>query len=311
MAPRSERVLITGATGFTGRVLAERLRKDGYDVVGLSHDATAPSVLNVDLCDLDRLAKLLSQINPEIVIHLAGIAAPSHDKIDEIYKSNVLGTANLFAALLAKKVEARLVVVASSAQVYAVQNADGPLTEDFPLMPKSHYAVSKRATEDIARIYSSHFPIIITRPFNYTGPGQSQSFLVPKIVQHYAERRSEIHVGNLDLFRDISDVQRAVEAYARLISRSIAPTTVAPITVNICSGRTVYLGDIVKIMEEISSHAVRVVTDSSFFRGDEPRVIVGSPLRLESLVGPLPNPEFRETLRRMYQAYTQRIAASP
>ena len=80
MAPRSERVLITGATGFTGRVLAERLRKDGYDVVGLSHDATAPSVLNVDLCDLDRLAKLLSQINPEIVIHLAGIAAPSHDK---------------------------------------------------------------------------------------------------------------------------------------------------------------------------------------------------------------------------------------
>lgn len=306
MAPRSERVLITGATGFTGRALVGRLREDGYDVVGLSHDATGPSELNADLCDLDRLAEILSQIHPNVVVHLAGIAAPSHNQIGEIYKSNVIGTANLFAALLAKKVEVRLIVVASSAQVYATEDSQEPLTEDFPLAPRNHYAVSKRATEDISGIYSSHFPIIITRPFNYTGPGQSQSFLVPKIVQHYAERRSEIRVGNLDLFRDISDIRRAVEAYVRLISRSIDPTTV-----NICSGRTVYLADIFKIMEEISGHSLKVVTDQSLFRSDEPHVIVGSPLCLESLVGSLPNPEFRETLRRMYQAYTQRIAASP
>lgn len=166
--------------------------------------------------------------------------------------------------------------------------------------------MSKRAVEDIAGIYSRRFPTIITRPFNYTGPGQSQSFIVPKIVQHYAERRSEIHVGNLDRFRDISDIRRAVEAYVRLISRSIDPTTV-----NICSGRTVYLADIFKIMEEISGHSLKVVTDPSFFRTEESHVIVGSPLRLELLVGALPNPEFRETLWRMYEACKQEIAARP
>lgn len=304
MASRSERVLITGAAGFTGRALAGRLREDGYDVVGCSHDAIGPDVLNVDLCDLDRVADLLSQLHPHVVVHLAGVATPSHSKLDDIYKSNVLGSANLFAALEAKQVKARLVVVASSAQVYATEESREPLTEDFPLAPKSHYAVSKRATEDVAGLYSSEFPIIITRSFNYTGPGQSQGFLVPKIVQHYAERRSEIRVGNLDLFRDISDIRRAVEAYARLISRSVGPTVV-----NICSGRLVYLADIFKIMEEVSGHAMKVVADPLLFRSGDPRVIVGSPARLEALVGPLPNPEFRETLVRMYEALAERIVA--
>ncbi len=298
-------MLITGATGFTGRALVERLRADGYDVVGLSHDANSPPALNVDLCDFGRLADLISQINPNVVVHLAGIAAPSHDKIDEIYKANVVATANLFAALLAKRVEPRLIVVASSAQVYDAANANGPLTEDSPLAPKSHYAVSKRVVEDIAEDYSKRFLIIVTRPFNYTGPGQSQNFIVPKIVRHYAERRGEIRVGNLDVFRDISDIRRTVEAYARLISRSIDPTVV-----NICSGRTVHLTDILKIKEEVSGHTVGVVTDPAFFRSDDPRVVVGSPLRLEALVGPLPNPEFRETLLRMYEACVQQIAVA-
>jgi len=286
-------------------VLGGRLRDDGYEVIGLSHDATGPDTINVDLCDLDRLTKLLSQVNPNVVVHLAGIAAPSHDRIDEIYTTNVVGTANLFAALLAKKVEPRLIIVASSAQVYAVEMTNEPIAEDFLIAPKSHYAVSKRATEDIARMYSSHFPIIIARPFNYTGPGQSQAFLVPKIVHHYAERRSEIRVGNLDLYRDISDIRRVVEAYVRLISQSINSTTV-----NICSGRTVYLADIFKVMEEISGHTIKVVTDPSFARSDEPHVIVGSPVRLEALVGSLPNPEFRETLLRMYEACRQKISTN-
>jgi len=96
-----------------------------------------------------------------------------------------------------------------------------------------------------------------------------------------------------------------VEAYARLISRSIDPTVV-----NICSGRTVHLTDILKIMEGVSGHTVGVVTDPAFFRNDDPRVVVGSPLRLEALVGPLPNPEFRETLLRMYEACVQQIAVA-
>ena len=302
MGSRSERVLITGGAGFTGRPLAERLQQDGHDVVSLSHHVDDPRSLNVDLCDFDAITPALTQIRPSAIVHLAGIASPTHSKIGEMYAANVVGTANLLAALGIAKIEPTIVIVASSAQVYAVPNAtELPITEDCPLAPKTHYAVSKHATEEIAAIYSRQFPIVITRPFNYTGPGQATSFLVPKIVQHYAERRSEIHLGNLDLYRDLSDVGRVVEAYSRLLSRSIGPTTV-----NICSGRAVYLADILKIMDDISGHSIRPVIDPSLFRPDEPRSIIGSPARLEALIGPLPNPAIRETLTQMYDAFRSR-----
>jgi nucleoside-diphosphate-sugar epimerase len=297
LAARSERVLITGATGFTGRLLVERLRQNRREVMAFSNGADDEGVRNVDLRDFHSLTQAVSQIRPSAVVHLAGIAATDHSDIGEIYSANVVGTANLFGALAAVNIEPQIVVVASSAQVYAAPKDDAPLTEDSPLAPQSHYAVSKRTAEDIARIYSSRFPVIVTRPFNYTGPGQSPSFLVPKIVQHYAEGKSEIRLGNLDLFRDFSDVGRVVEAYYRLVSEPIDPDTI-----NICSGHSVHLTDIPKILEEISGRTIEVITDPSLVRGNEPHVIAGSPSRLETLVGPLPNPEFRETLLHMYEA---------
>ncbi len=305
MAVRSERVLVTGGTGFTGRPLAERLRQDGHEVVVVSHEVDDACGLNVDLCNLDALTQALLRTKPAVIVHLAGIAAATHSYIGEIYSTNVVGTANLFAALSSAKVEPRIIIVASSGQVYAAHNADAPLTENSPLAPETHYAVSKRAAEEIAKIFSNQFPVIVTRPFNYTGPGQSPAFLVPKIVQHYAEGKDEIRLGNLDLFRDFSDIQRVVEAYSRLVSGAINPTTV-----NICSGRAIHLSDILKIMESISGHTLKIVTDKLLLRSDEPHVIVGSPVHLESLVGPLPNPEFRETLSRMYEACKKQTGAA-
>jgi nucleoside-diphosphate-sugar epimerase len=305
LVARSERVLITGGSGFTGRPLAERLRQEGYDVVAVSHEADDAGALVVDLCDFDALTEALSGIRPRAVVHLAGIAATTYSDISRIYSTNVVGTANLFAALSLAKIDPRIVIVASSAQIYAASNTDAPLTEDSLVAPKTHYGVSKRTTEDIAHLYSGRFPVVVTRAFNYTGPGQSSAFLVPKIVRHYAEGESEIRLGNLDLFRDFSDIRRVVAAFARLVSRAIDPTTV-----NICSGRAIHLCDIPNIMAEISGHHLKIVTDTSLLRSDEPRVIVGSPARLESLVGPLPNPEFRETLTRMFEECRQKIANS-
>ncbi len=302
MAARSERVLITGGSGFTGRPLAEQLRQDGHEVVTVSHEADDAGGLIVDLCNFDALTEALSRVRPRAVVHLAGIAATTYSDVGKIYSANVVGTANLFAALSSAKIEPRIVIVASSAQIYAAPNTDVPLTENSPVAPETHYTVSKRTTEDIARIYSQRFPVIVARCFNYTGPGQSSAFLVPKIVQHYAEGKSEIRLGNLDVFRDFSDIRRVVTAYSRLLSKAIEPTTV-----NICSGRAIHLCDIPHIMADISGHNLKIVTDASLLRSDEPRMIVGSPARLESLVGPLPNPKFRETLLRMYEACVQQI----
>jgi nucleoside-diphosphate-sugar epimerase len=305
----SDRVLITGGSGFTGRPLVKRLRRDGHEVVALAHEGSDAGqgisdtgLLNVDLRDFDGLTKALLHIHPGAIVHLAGIAEPAYGNVGDIYLANVVGTANLFASLTAARIEPRIVILASSAHVYQI--ADGkPLTEYDPVRPKTHYGISKRATEDIAAIYSDRFPIIITRPFNYTGPGQTTNFLVPRIVSHYVEHRSEIRLGNLDLFRDYSDITRVVEAYSRLLSGSVGPTTT-----NICSGRALYLVDILKFMNELSGYPIRVVTDPLLVRSGEPHCIVGSPARLESLVGPLPNPEFRETLTRMYNEFSDQQA---
>lgn len=298
MASPSERVLITGGTGFTGVPLTARLRRDGYEVVALSHETGAAGTLTVDIRDFEAMTRTLARVRPDAIVHLAAIAAPSESRVGEIYSNNVVGTANLFAALAAAQLEPRIVVLASSGQVYAASGSDVALSEDKAVEAASHYAVSKLAAEQIAALYSRRFPVIVTRPFNYTGPGQTTSFLVPKIVRHYAERRGEIRLGNLDLFRDFSDIERVVEAYARLTTRPIEPTTV-----NICSGRAVHLSDILVVLQEISGHSLQLVTDPSLQRDDEPRTIVGSPRRLEELVGPLPNPAFRLTLERMYDAF--------
>lgn len=291
-------MLITGGSGFTGRPLAERLRKGGYSVTAVGRGAGGADAVNMDLCDLDGLTHLLSRMQPASIVHLAGISAPSHGNIGEIYSANVIGTANLFAAMERANLEPRIIIIASSAQLYAVPSDGGIINEESALRAKSHYAVSKHATEEISRLYSQKFPILITRPFNYTGPGQSANFLVPKIVHHYAERRSEIRLGNLDLFRDFSDIDRAVEAYARLVTLPVNPTTV-----NICSGRAVHLVDILEIMSDLSGHQIRIVSDPTLVRADEPRTLIGSPARLESMVGDLPNPGFKDTLTRMYDAF--------
>jgi nucleoside-diphosphate-sugar epimerase len=116
---RSECVLITGGAGFTGRRLAERLRQNGQDVVTLSLHAGDAAGLVADLRDVDSVTRALSHLRPRAIVHLAGIAAPSHWDIAEIYSANVIGTANLFTALAAAKAEPDVVIVASSGQVYA------------------------------------------------------------------------------------------------------------------------------------------------------------------------------------------------
>lgn len=296
MASRSERILITGGTGFTGRPLAQRLRGDGHEVLALGYDPEESEDRRFDLCKFDSIRRFLIEFRPDVVVHLAGVAATQHKSLDQLYSANVVGTANLFAALQNSKIMPRLAILASSAHVYGPIASDVPLDEGSPVKPSTHYGVSKHAAEQIASIYSRDLSVLVCRPFNYTGPGQTTDFLVPKIVQHYVERRGEIRLGNLDLYRDLSDVDRVVEAYARLITSSPRFNVV-----NICSGRAVHLVDIISIMDNLAGYSIKVVPAPELLRKDEPRIVVGSPLRLEALVGILPNPEFRETLTRMYE----------
>lgn len=303
MARRSDRILLTGSAGFTGLPLAERLRTDGHDVVGLARYPGEAGAVFGDLRDSDWVKQVVAEIKPTAVLHLAGISATQHADIGELYSANVVGTANLLAALTTLAEPPRLVIVASSALVYGAPDTGAPIGEDAPFDPRSPYAASKRAAEDVAALFRDRLPILITRPFNYTGPGQGTTFLVPKIVDHFVRRAPVIELGNLDLFRDISDVERVIEAYARMVSQPVEPAVV-----NICSGRAVFLRDIVSTLQEISGHRIEVIRLPALMRANEPRTILGSAKRLEAMLGPLPNPDFAATLQRMYEAAVSRFS---
>ena len=296
MVSRSERVLLTGSGGFTGRPLAARLRRGGHRVFGLTKGPPSSDEIQGDLLNRDWVQRTVAEIQPTVIIHLAAISATQAE--GEVYSVNVEGTANLLDAATELRERPKRVILASSAAAYAPPQQEQPIAEDHPLQPRGAYGESKREMERVAGGFADRLPILVTRPFNYTGPGQDPAnFIIPKIVDHFVRRASRIKLGNLDLFRDFSDIRRVVEVYARLVSSPIDYAVV-----NICSGRAIHLASIIGLLREISGHSIEVVKDPGLVRPGEPRVIQGSVRRLQSMLGDLPNPDFRDTLRSMYEA---------
>lgn len=299
MDSRSERVLLTGSGGFTGRPLVARLREDGHEVIGLTKGPGAEDEITGDLLDRDWVHRIVAETQPTVIIHLAAVSSTQHAH-SSAYSINVDGTANLLSAATGLRQRPQRVIIASSAAVYAPPREDQPIAEDHPLEPRGQYGASKQAMERVASAFADRLPIVVTRPFNYTGPGQDPAhFLVPKIVDHFARRAPRINLGNIDLYRDFSDVRRVVEVYARLVSH---PADHA--VINVCSGRTVHLVGMIGFMSEISGHSIEIIRDPALVRPGEPQTIRGSVKRLQSVLGDLPNPDFEGTLRWMYEAGT-------
>lgn len=296
------RVLITGATGFTGRHLAPLLAAAGYEVHGTVHGAQGnpvPGIAklhSVDLADFGSLAAAIADVSPDKVVHLAAIAFVAHSDVGEMYRTNVLGTRNLLHALAGQEKKPRSVLLASSANVYG--NArEGVLDEDTPAAPVNDYGITKAAGELVASAYRDRLPIIVARPFNYTGRGQSPDFLIPKIVSHVLEGAEEIELGNLDVERDFSDVRGVADAYARLLEAKGAVGS----TFNICSGRAVSLRKVIDLVRAISGRNLDVRVNPAFVRPDEVKRLWGSPAKLEKTIGPLAMPPLEETLHWMLE----------
>jgi GDP-6-deoxy-D-talose 4-dehydrogenase len=292
------RVLITGIGGFTGRYLADELRSRGYDVCGIAHGGASgePGVRECDLLDRDGLARVIGELKPEYVVHLAAIAFVAHGDVDAMYRTNVVGTRNLLAALADSGSVPRAVLLASSANIYGNTAVD-PLVETVAPAPANDYAVSKVAMEHLARVWTPRLPITFVRPFNYTGVGQSANFLLPKIVDHFRRRATEIELGNLDVARDFSDVRTVVDAYARLLD-------IKPMgdVFNVCSGEAVSLREAIAILEGIAGYRIDVKVNPAFVRAGEVKYLRGSNGKLRSQIGPLKAISLEETLRWMYEA---------
>lgn len=280
-------MLVTGADGFTGQHFISHAQAQGHEVLALKSDLTNPSDLKVEVL----------AIAPAFVVHLAAISFVGHEAVDDFNRVNVLGTSNLLDALLLLHTKPKSILIASSANVYG--NVDVlQITEDHPPAPINLYAKSKLAMELMAKSYLNQLPIFFTRPFNYIGPGQADSFVIPKIIQHFANRSPSIELGNIDVAREFNDVRFVVESYLALLQYAEVGETY-----NICSGKPVGLRAVLDLLSEMTEHGIEVKVNPAFVRANEIKSLSGSPAKLLNLMKKntvrLPDFSLEDTLKTM------------
>lgn len=291
-ASPSETVLITGIDGFTGRYLEPLLEEAGYRVFGtVQGRPERENHLACELTDPVSVRKVVEQVRPARVVHLAAVSFVPHGTGLEIYDVNLFGALHLLDALAAMETPPAKTVLASTATVYG--NREGMLDETLCPDPVNHYAMSKLAMEKMARNYEGKMAVTVARPFNYTGAGQADHFLVPKIAAHYRERKPVLELGNLDVARDFGDVRDAAEAY-RLLLESGVPGE----AYNICTGRAVPLAHLLETAGEVTGHRPEIRVNPAFVRANEIKTLCGDNGKLKAL-GWAPAHTVEETLEWM------------
>jgi GDP-4-dehydro-6-deoxy-D-mannose reductase len=287
----SDVILVTGAGGFAGSHLLRHLASP-QRVVGWARSAPAPAIADlahwqsIDLLERDRVRTAIAALRPALVYHCAGlphVAASWRDAARPL-ASNALATHYLLDALRRARVHARVLVVGSAA-VYAP--SDTPLNEDARLGPESPYGRSKLAQEQIGlrSVGEDGLDVIVTRPFNHTGPGQAPAFVAPSIARQIAliERGAAepvIRVGNLDTARDLSDVRDVVRAYTALMEHG-SPGVVY----NVASGTARRIGAVLEALIARARIPVRIETDPERVRSVDAPMLVGDATRLRATTG--------------------------
>lgn len=282
----TKRILLTGTAGFTGQRFTEAALQAGYEVHPLS----------ADLTDAESVAAEVAAAAADFVVHLAAISAVTHTDEEALYRVNLFGTQNLLKALAALPKSPKRVLLASSANVYG--NADkSPIDESTCPAPVNHYAISKLAMEFMSATLANRLPLVIVRPFNYTGVGHDARFVIPKLIEHFVRRVASIELGNLDVEREFNDVRIVCEAYLRLLQLGQPGQTY-----NMCSGRPVSLKSVIATLKQITGHDLLVNVNPDFVRANEVHRLCGNPAKLEACIGPLQHPPLEDTLRWMLSA---------
>jgi GDP-4-dehydro-6-deoxy-D-mannose reductase len=251
-------VLVTGASGFSGTALIRHLIDQGErDICGIARGALPAPLLKAgirsvqcDLLDASRIRKVMEDINPDHIIHLAAL---NRGTLAELLNANAVGTRNLLDAVDAANPACQTLIVSSSA-VYGYPGRD-PIGEGTPLLPLSDYGVSKAAQEHVALMHHAitGAPIAIARPFNLVGPGQPDSLICGRIVRQVVEiergQSKHLELQETWSYRDFIDVRDTVRAYRALVSHPDFNHACSGTIFNIGSGTAHAVSDVISLVE--------------------------------------------------------------
>ena len=279
----TQTILVTGAKGFVGTYLRQAFaahRPDARVVALVAPGQDDADVVAADLLDRAAIDDAVAQVRPDVIIHLAAqasVARIAEDGGTATYATNLGGSLNLALAIARHAPAARLLFISSS-EVYGASFLAGPVTEASPTVPLNSYAKSKLLAEAMFdAVLPQSAQLIIARPFNHTGPGQGEDFVLPSFAGQVARiesgRQQQMMVGNLDLCRDFLDVRDVVAAYLALIGA--APNLPRRFVCNVASGGARALTEYVDVLRTLTPATLDVVVDRTRLRSVDVRKAQG------------------------------------
>jgi dTDP-glucose 4,6-dehydratase len=274
---KNKKVLVTGADGFIGSHLTERLITKGASVRAFVYYNSFNSWGWLDTLPADQKKKLdvfsgdvrdssgvlEASRGTEIIFHLAAlIGIPfSYHSPDSYVDTNIRGTLNVLQA--ARKTKPQKVIHTSTSEVYGSAQYT-PMDEAHPINPQSPYAATKAAADSLALSFYRSFelPVTIIRPFNTFGPRQSARAIIPTIMAQIYSGQKTIRLGNLNALRDFNYITNTVDAFIRLAE---APKTEGEVF-NVGSGREISIGELAALVSKVSGKKIKVIKDRERIR---------------------------------------------
>ena len=316
------KILITGAHGFVGPHLVTSLRRKfgiQVEIIATSRtkgvDPVLGTVETLDVTDARAVDQMIARVCPSHVVHLAGLAAIRAVIADTptAWQVHLFGTLNIANAILEHAANCALVFIGSG-QVYGASARSAlALDETALLAPTNGYEVTKAAADlALGALVPQGLRCIRLRPFNHTGPGQTEDFAVPSFAMQIARIEAGrqppiIQVGNLDAERDFLDVRDVVAAYALAIAKSddIASGTI----LNIASGVPRSISDILDRLVALSTVPITIRQDPARMRPSDTPRFVGSAVRAQELLGWAPEYNIDDTLAEVL-TYCRHVVVS-
>ncbi len=303
------RVLIFGAGGFVGSYLCKEFLNNGYKVSGSDkgEGAALPSEVDfykTDLMQADEVEKLIGQIQPDIIVNLAAISSvgASWNMPQTTMAINVIGALNIMEAARKSEQKPRILFVGSSEEYVISEN---PLDENTQLNANNPYGISKVTQEQFAKLYKEQYGLKIycVRPFNHTGIGQRDSFVLPSFCKQVAEidksgKDGKIQVGNLKVKRDFSHVKDVVRAY-----RMIVESDNCNQIYNVGSGNAYSLEDMLIYIIGLSNQNIEIEVDQNRIRPTDQPVICCDRSLIGKELGWEPQYNVYDALKEMYECY--------